>query len=159
MSNRILLVRVPAQEAADGRRLRDYILESLAKGVLVLTEDSALEVMELPALGGMELEPLPLPEPEAREPDPPGAPESETKPMNVELHGGRGAKEKRMIQERLIAYRKEHGLGCWAAVTKASGGKLDDETLRRMTTGAAVLPLAAWRLAARALDKLEEKEG
>lgn len=52
MSNRILLVRVPSQEAVNGRALRDYILESLACGVLVLTEDASCEVMELPQLGG-----------------------------------------------------------------------------------------------------------
>ena len=40
-ANNILLVRVPAQEAVDGRELRDYILESLARGVLVLTEDAS----------------------------------------------------------------------------------------------------------------------
>ena len=51
-TNNILLVRVPTLEAVNGRELRDYILESLAKGVLVLTEDASCEVMELPPLGG-----------------------------------------------------------------------------------------------------------
>ena len=54
-ANNILLVRVPAQEAVDGRELRDYILESLAQGVLVLTEDASCEVMALPSLGGVEV--------------------------------------------------------------------------------------------------------
>lgn len=40
-ANNVLLVRVPAQETVDGRELRDYILESLAQGVLVLTEDAS----------------------------------------------------------------------------------------------------------------------
>lgn len=46
--NNILLVRVPTLETVNGRELRDYILESLAQGVLVLTEDASCEVMELP---------------------------------------------------------------------------------------------------------------
>ena len=48
----ILLVRVPAQESTAGRALRDYILESLPLGVLVLADDVSCEVMELPDLGG-----------------------------------------------------------------------------------------------------------
>lgn len=55
-ANNVLLVRVPAQEAVDGRELRDYILESLTQGVLVLTEDASCEVMELPPLGGVMVE-------------------------------------------------------------------------------------------------------
>lgn len=52
-ANSILLVRVPAEETVVGRELRDYILESLACGVLALTEDATCEVMELPTLGGV----------------------------------------------------------------------------------------------------------
>ena len=55
-ANNILLVRVPAQEAVDGRELRDYILESLARGVLVLTEDASCEGMEFPPLGGVKIQ-------------------------------------------------------------------------------------------------------
>ena len=54
-ANNILLVRVPTLEAVNGRELRDYILESLAQGVLVLTEDASCEVMALPPLGGVEV--------------------------------------------------------------------------------------------------------
>lgn len=50
-TNNILLVRAPAEVAMDGRELRDYILDSLPLGVLVLPDDVSCEVMELPPLG------------------------------------------------------------------------------------------------------------
>lgn len=151
-ANNVLLVRVPAQGSVDGRELRDYILESLARGVLVLTEDASCEVMELPPLGGVELAPM---SERPTGPEPP-EPELDAEPMNVELHGGRGAKEKKIIQDRLIAYRKEHGLGCWKKVAEASGGRLSEEDLRGLYEGA-IFTLASWRIADMALDALEVK--
>lgn len=67
---------------------------------------------------------------------------------------GPKANEKREIMERLKAYRKKNGLGCWAAVVAASGGKLSDDQLRIMHAGTEVLPINDWRLADKALDKL-----
>ena len=160
-ANNILLVRVPAQEAVDGRELRDYILESLARGVLVLTEDASCEVLELPPLGGVEVvsgeQELPVPDsgpPATRETGTGSEPEG-TKPGNAI---GRNAEEKRMIMTRLAAYRKAHGLGSWAPVVKASRGRLSDDQLWGMAAGAVKLPISEWRLAAKALDKLERQE-
>lgn len=165
-ANNILLVRVPTQEAVNGRELRDYILESLARGVLVLTEDASCEVMELPPLGGVDvqlpeesevgLEELGIREVYPESEPPSEVPEPDDKPMNVELHGGRGCKVKKMIQDRLIAYRNEHGLGCWARVAEASMGRLNEDDLRRMYLGD-VFPLSAWRIADMTLDALEGK--
>lgn len=95
--NRILLVRVPAEKAVDGRELRDYILESLERGVLVLTEDASCEVMELPALGGVTV---------AAEPQAPPVPADSPE-------GPSEGDEKRAILRRLTEYRKVHGLGRW----------------------------------------------
>lgn len=150
MSNNILLVRIPTQEVVNSRELRDYILESLAQGVLVLTEDVSCEVMEIPPLGGVELMPM------SERPTGPDLPEPEpdAEPMNVELRGGRGAKEKKIIQDRLISYRKKHGLGCWKKVAEASGGRLSEEDLRGLYEGAP-FTLASWRIAEMALDALE----
>lgn len=55
MTSNILLIRVPAEASVDGRDLRDYVLESLERGVLVLTDDASCEIMELPQLGGVEV--------------------------------------------------------------------------------------------------------
>lgn len=60
--------------------------------------------------------------------------------------------------ERLIVYRKNHGLGCWAAAARASGGKISDDQFRAMAAGTASLPIAVWRRAGRALDKLEKDD-
>ena len=149
MSNSILLVRVPDQAAVDGRELRDYILESLAQGVLVLTEDASCEVMELPSLGGVETGEDQAPQVQE--------PPVETSPAQKKaVFGGPGASEKRKIMDRLKAYRLVHGLGCWTAVAKASGGKLSEDQLRDMATGSVAFPIGEWRLADKALDKLEE---
>lgn len=63
-----------------------------------------------------------------------------------------------MIMTRLAAYRKAHGLGSWAPVVKASRGRLSDDQLWGMAAGAVKLPISEWRLAAKALDKLERQE-
>lgn len=162
MSNSILLVRVPTQEAVNGRKLRDYILESLAQGVLVLTEDASCEVMELPPLGGLMVTLTEQVMPAVERPElaaETGQPIMEADPEQklVGLIGPR-AGEKRVIMERLQAYRKKYGLDCWPAVVKASGGKLSDDQLRDMCAGTAVLPISEWHLADKALDKLYEKE-
>ena len=151
MSNSILLVRVPDQAAVDGRELRDYILESLAQGVLVLTEDASCEVMELPSLGGVETGEDQAPQ--VQEPPVEAGPA-----QKKAVFCGQGASEKRKIMDRLKAYRLVHGLGCWTAVAKASGGKLSEDQLRDMAAGTAALPIGEWRLADKALDKLEQKE-
>lgn len=150
MNNRIFLIRVSTDEAVNGREQRDYILESLSKCVLVMTEDATCEVMDLPPLGGVEVE--------TKEQFPPAAGDSPTGLERAGKHTGRNAEEKREIMLRLAAYRKSHGLGCWGAVAKASKGKLSDDQLRDMAAGAVNLPVSEWRLAAKVLDKLEQQK-
>lgn len=162
MSNSILLVRVPAQESVDGRELRDYILESLSLGVLVLTEDTTCDVLELPPLGGVVVTLTEQVMPAVERPDlatETGQPIMDVGPEQkmVGLMGPK-AGEKRVIMEKLKAYRRKYGLGHWPEVVKASGGKLTDDQLRDMCAGTAVFPISEWRLADKALDKLYEKE-
>lgn len=154
--NKILLVRVPADGTAVGRELRDYILESLARGVLVLTEDTTCEVMELPALGGVEV----LPKPATLEA--PGlidlsgcSGSEEEEPPPVEVAGGRNKEEKQAILARLREYRRAHGLGCWNAVASEAGGGVTPELIRDMLLGKESPPIADWRRIAKALDALE----
>lgn len=145
-SNRVLLVRVPAQEAVDGRTLRDYILESLERGVLVLTEDASCEVMELPLLGGVQVAAVEL------------APPS---PADATVEPSEGD-EKREILQRLTEYRKAHGLGSLEAVSvKTAHNKnqrISADRLRSiLTDGASPGPMEAWRKISRALDRLEQE--
>lgn len=153
--NNILLVRVPAQEAVDGRELRDYILESLAQGVLVLTEDASCEAMELPQLGGVMVE--------AKE-QPDLTPEAEGQITNPELPAAdqSGGAEKRAILQRLQAYRDSNGLGSLSAVSARTAHskleRLSVEDLRGVLTGDRNLPIEDWRKIARALNRLEGKQ-
>ena len=146
----ILIVWMPGGQIEDKRVCRDYILESLQTGVLVLPSEVSCEVMELPPLGGVAVREVSP----AVSADMPQMEKAEPETVNVSLRGGRGAEEKREIQKRLKAYREAHGLGCWEAVVKASGGTLSGDQLRDMTNGTASLPIADWRRADRALDKL-----
>ena len=163
-ANNILLVRVPAQEAVDGRELRDYILESLAQGVLVLTEDASCEVMELPPLGGVEVSW------EQMEPEAPAGPlgmidmssytsEDADESPPVEIAAGRNKEEKLAILERLREYRRAHGLGCWNGVAKKAGGNITPELIRDMLLGKESPSIADWRKIDRAVQSLDKKSG
>ena len=142
----ILLVQIPAQAPAELRELRDYILESLAQGVLALPEDTSLEVLELPPLGGVEA---------ITEGTVPVLPENgETMSQ---------AEEKRTILRRLKDYRAAHGPGCLAAVSVKTARRRDQrisyDVLRHICAdGAPKLPMSDWRSIGRALDVLAAKE-
>ncbi len=145
-ANSILLVRVPAEGTVVGRELRDYILESLARGVLVLTEDASCEEMELPALGCVEVKPA--------EEVPESVPEPET-PTEAE--------EKREILQRLKDYRAANGRGSLEAVSVKTahhkGRRISADTLRSiLTEGSPPRPIEEWRKISRALDALEKSE-
>jgi len=142
----LLLVRVPYSEEISGHaKLRDYILESLPLGVLVLDENITCEVMELPRLGSVDV---------VTEPQAPPAQE-------VTAETSSEGDEKRKILQRLTEYRKVHGLGCLKTVasTTRTKGKINDNTLRMILTGdAPPMPIEDWRRIDRALQRLEEKE-
>lgn len=146
-ASRILLVRVPNCEAVDGRELRDYILESLERGVLVLTEDASCEVLELPALGGVEV---------AAEPQAP--------PSHADAaEGPSEGDEKRAILQRLTEYRKVHGLGSLEAVSiKTAHNKSQripaDKLRSLLVDGASPGSMEEWQKISRALDKLEQEK-
>ena len=152
-ANNVLLVRVPAQEAVDGRELRDYILESLTQGVLVLTEDASCEVMELPPLGGVMVE--------AKE-QPDLTPEAEGQITNPERSASdqSGGAEKRAIVQRLKDYRSTHGRGCLDKVSEKTAHRkevrISADVLRDIVADRAPkMELSEWRKIARALDALE----
>lgn len=148
--NHVLIVRIPAQEVSDGRKFREYIIESLRAGVVVLTDNVECEVMELPALGGVVLEQVE-----------PVSDNSQRKTSTDESAGMSEAEEKRSILQRLKAYREVNGLGCLKAVARKTGtkGRINDNTLRMILTGdAAPMPIEDWRLIGKALDRLEQQE-
>lgn len=73
--------------------------------------------------------------------------------------GSPEAMEKREISERLISYRRTHGLGCLAKVSATIRcGDITDDVLRDVISGSAILTMAQWRRISRALDKLANEE-
>lgn len=72
---------------------------------------------------------------------------------------GRGSTEKAEILDRLRHYRKEHGLGCLAAVAQRAGEGITDDTLRGLLSGDLALGIKDWRRIGRALDKLGTDQG
>ena len=69
------------------------------------------------------------------------------------------AAEKAEILDRLRYYRKEHGLGCLAAVAQRAGEGITDDTLRGLLSGDLALGIKDWRRIGRALDKLGTDQG
>ena len=161
-ANNILLVRVPALEAVNGRELRDYILESLAKGVLVLTEDASCEVLELPPLGKVAVVETGQAILTTEQPD--SAVEAEGQVTNSEYPAtdrSEGA-EKRAIVQRLKHYRSANGRGCLDKVSEKTAhrkeARISADTLRDIAADLAPkMELSEWRKIARALDALEAK--
>ena len=133
----VLIVRAPGEPREALEELRDYVVESLRRGVLVVPE-------------GMELEVLALPEPgeESAGPDAPEEPSA--------APTGRGAEEKRAIQEKLRAYRRAYGLGCFRAVAQVDLPEVTGTMLRNMAAGTVAYPLSDWRAAGRALDRVSK---
>lgn len=156
----LLVVKTPTNDVGQLMDLRNFVLESLDHGVLVLPEDCTYSLEALPELAVQMMSSVFYEDnllandtsELVRDLVPP--PESESEKEAVPT--GRNAEEKRAIQARLKVYRKTHGLGCWTAVVKASGGKVSDDQLRGMEAGTVNLTIAEWRLAAKALDKVEK---
>lgn len=161
-SNHILIVWMPGDQISDDRAYRDYVLESVRAGVLVLPSDAACEVMELPLLGGVEVVPGDTPSQSSALPvtaPPVGPSQSPAEPVTAPPEGEPGepgepgeaeGAEKRAILRRLTDYRAAHGRGCLDGVAKATRtrGRINDNTLRMLLTG-------DWRRIGRALDRLE----
>lgn len=141
----VLVVQVPAREA-DLAEFRDYIVESLSMGVLVLGPGMTYSVERFPAMGGVQVEGQTV---LLRAHDvQPGAGPKPPKPTP--------AAEKTAILERLRSYREQHGLGCLKQVAR---GKVTEDLLRSVLSGSATLTIQEWRAIGRALDRVEKQEG
>ena len=142
-NRKVLLVRMDIHSGVDHIALRDYILESLALGALILGMDDTYEIMELPPLGSVEVKPL----------------KTESEPAPIP-DSGKG-EEKRAILQRLKDYRAENGLGSLeklsAKTAHQKGKRLSAETLRFLCAGGAPkMPMTDWRKISRALDLLAQ---
>lgn len=161
----VLVVRLSAAESEErARQIRDYVVESLALGVLVVDPGTNLHLEYYPPLGGVTCavqEETEKEEPEGEEgteqPDESGAdqPDAEHAATNV----GPGARVKKRILARLTSYCKTHGLGCLRQVAELAGKPLTEEILRMTLLGEVKQPLEVWKQIDRALDALEQEGG
>ena len=157
MEKQVLVVRLPDKAEATCREMRDYIVESIQLGVLVVTQGVTYRVETMPDLGGVLVfggsasagktdswSTFHLP------PDPEPVPDSDTA-QEPDL-----GEEKRRIRDRLQRYRDANGLGCLEAVAKKTRtkGRINSGVLRDLLIGAAALPIADWRKIDLALNSL-----
>lgn len=132
----VLVVRVPVMSAEQKAGLRAEIASSILDGLLLLEDGLAYQVVDLPL--PREWTPLLQEEPEPEPPRP----------------TGRNAAEKREILDRLYAYRKSAGLGCFEQLAEACGKGITPDLLRRLYSGDEVVPIQVWRQVGAGLGKL-----
>lgn len=139
----VLILTVPAAKGADLVDMRDFVLESLELGVLILGQGASWQVEQLPELGGVEVREAvkaqgpPLPEP----------------PAVGAAFTGYGAKEKRRILDALVQYRDRNGLGSLEALAQPDGPTLQE---LRAALLCEKLPMETCQKIGAALDQMEE---
>lgn len=142
----VLLVKVSGAMSVEVmRQMREYVIESICRDVLVIDDETTVDIMEMPEVG------LPVIVAEAKKENPippaPAAPDT----LNERA-------EKQKILERLTKYRDKNGLGCLSAVAKKACRKgISDNILRMLISGDATVTIQDWRAIGKALDKLEEE--
>lgn len=148
----VLVIKCGKQTMEDLRELRDFALESLTRGVLVLGVGCSWSVEDLPERVQVDAPRLT------------GKAETELlREKNIELRidqqiiTGTRAKRKREILDRLTKYRKTYGQGCFASPEGAQG--VNATLLRGLLTGLTKADMQTWEAVDKALDKLEGGHG
>lgn len=162
----VLVVRAPNLTEEARTSLRDYVVESLRLGVLVIGPGVNYSLERFPQLGGVRccgVEPIGKEGPEG------ALPGQETVVAGQEellrehsafqpVINGRNAEEKRKILARLKTYRSAHGLGCLTRVADEAGSPVTEDMLRNMLVGTASPKMAQWKQIDEALATLEAWE-
>lgn len=68
--------------------------------------------------------------------------------------GAHGVVERYAILDRLYAYRKSAGLGCFEPLAEACGKGITPDLLRRLYSGDEVVPIQVWRQVGAGLGNL-----
>lgn len=149
---KVLVIRTSDAAPKALRDVRDYVMESIRLGILVLNCGWDVSVEDLPDSSEIIVS----------GDGPPAAglpPEAELlRAHDIPKYSGRGGEEKREIMARLRAYRETNGPGCLEAVASLCGARIDSGILRDIVIGGISLPLEDWRRVGRALDRLDKKE-
>lgn len=141
----VLVVTVPAGsiKPAEFGKFREYIIESIARDVLIRDNTMELSIEELPVVDVKHVRvEVKLEEPAPKEP----------KTMTTR-------EEKQNILQRLLGYRERNGVGSLGDVARKTNMKsITVDVLRLLVNGDATLSITEWRAIGRALGKLEEIE-
>lgn len=164
----VLMVKVPAGEGVELATCRDYIIESLQKGVVVMKREWVYTLESLPISCGVAVAGGPPAAytpavPAVREQDGERAAQGPEKGAALlresdaaQLAAQAERAEKQRILQRLRDYRTANGLGCLSAVAAKTRprGAISAAVLRDVLNSSAPLPIEDWRKIDRALDRL-----
>lgn len=142
----VFVVTVPSGLGGDLYLMRDYVLESLELGVLIVDEGVRWELLELPELGEVRAQGGPTVDAS------PAPPETAAQADGISF-SGHGAREKKRIWQALRAYRDHNGLGSLGPLAELAGQGLTAAVLRGALLGDR-LPMDTWRAIGKALDRL-----
>ena len=152
----VLVLYLPVGTPTKLSEVRDYVVESLRKGVLVLAHGTEMHLKQLPNLGSVEI--VPPTEEKPKEPTKlKNVPEQGTgvlREHNVKFMGSCSG-EKTRIHQRLCDYRKEKGLGSWDALAAAVGKSgITVDVLRELYGGEISVTIEEWRAIDKGLTRL-----
>ena len=166
----VLVVRLPEKGNDNAREIRDYIIECLQLGVMVVGQGLTYKLEELPDLGGVKVfggpgnedgfllkgsfervESLPAEEPPEQPGDPPPRPARKRR-SEAEIAEAERL-EKRRIMDRFRNYRKTGGLGCFNPLAQRCG--ISASELRDLHNGVTVADLKTLKKIDKGLDKMD----
>ena len=154
----VLVVRAPNLPEEGRASLRDYVVDSLRLGVLIIWPGVSYSLERFPQLGGVLCcGTEPAGSPPGQEPAATGQEEVLLRehPVPQPVIKGYGAAEKKAILNRLKKYREAHGLGCLDGLAKVCGGSVTADLLREVLSGSPSMEMSTWRCIGRGLDKME----
>lgn len=153
-TKQVLVVSSPQKTIDELRETRDYIMECLSVGVMVLSLGMGYELVEFPPLSGVCVANEEHPILRAKNLIP-----------TVVVGGGKKSppptvkSEKIIARDKLLAYRAKEGLGCLGRLASATGGKVNAETLRNVINGEETLTSDQWQRVSKAIDALQKSGG
>lgn len=149
MSGRSEIIVVTVQAGSikpDGfGKFRDYVLDSLQRGCIVLDDTMRWSIEEIPVIDLVCIRAQTEVE--------------EEKTIREETPKVSVREEKQQILQRLLDYRQRNGAGSLGDVARKTNAKsITVDVLRLLVNGDATLSITEWRAIGRALGKLEEIE-
>lgn len=146
-ARQVLVVSSPLKSLDELRDARAYVMECLEVGILVLSPGMGYEFVDFQPVSGVYV--VGGTQDVIRGHDIPAAAAHKPPP------NGRSVKVKG--RDKLLAYRKSAGLGCYNTLAASLGGRMTAEVLRAAATGDETLTTEEWRRIALAVDKLQGK--